>query len=463
MTEPAPPTAPMAVPDAVEVEAGVEVMPGEVTVPDWASLPGAVRARIVDWAARSLSGLAPAELPSGLAKVAKFTPAKRAKLGAGPLAQAVVDDAAFRATVAELARQETTAGVAVDDVSAAAAAYLLHLPDHRAKLDRVGRADQVEELRARVADQERSLMRLRSRVETITSERDQARRELADAAPAAERELDKLRSRLREQGVRIRALEQQVAAARDETAQAVGALETELATARAAAVNAQSRAADAADRADRAARALTAARDEAGRDRAAADRRLDLLLTTLQGATAGLRRELMLTGGGADPADIVAAALPSAAPGRSRSADPAMLSSWLQLPAAHLIVDGYNVTKTGYPELALVDQRDRLIRGLASLAARTSADITVVFDGAAVTTAQPPGRGVRVLFSAAGVIADDVIRKLVAEEPPGRVVVVASSDREVVTGVTKSGARTVASSVLLDLLGSGRGTPGPGR
>ena len=285
MTEPAPPTAPTAVPDAVDTELGTEVeaTPGGVTVPDWSSLPGAVRTRIVDWAARSLSGLPPTELPAGLAKVARFTPAKRAKLGAAPLAQTVVDDAAFRATVAELARQETTGAVAADDVSVAAAAYLLRLPDHRDKLERVGRADQVEELRARVADQERSLMRLRSRVETITTERDQARRELADAAPDAERELDKLRSRLREQGVRIRLLEQQVTAARDASTQAVGALEAELATARKAAVDAQSRAADAADRADRAARALTAARDEAGRDRAAADRRLDLLLTTLQG------------------------------------------------------------------------------------------------------------------------------------------------------------------------------------
>ena len=83
------------------------------------------------------------------------------------------------------------------------------------------------------------------------------------------------------------------------------------------------------------------------------------------------------------------------------------------MPAAHLIVDGYNVTKTGYPELGLSEQRDRLIRALAALAARISVEMTVVFDGAAVATARPAGRGIRVLFSPPGVIADDVIRDLV--------------------------------------------------
>jgi predicted RNA-binding protein with PIN domain len=330
-------------------------------------------------------------------------------------------------------------------------------------LDRVGRADQADELRVRIADQERELMRLRSRVDTVTAERDQARRDLSDAAPAAERELDKLRTRLREQGVRVKSLEQQLTATKQEAAQALTALETELAGARRSVAEAQLRAVQAADRADRAGRALTAARDEAGRDRAAADQRLDLLLSTVQDAAAGLRRELLLTTGGARPGDVVADTLPGAAPGRGRAADASMLGGWLQLPAAHLIVDGYNVTKTGYPELTLVDQRDRLIRGLASLASRTSAEITVVFDGAAVTTAQPPGRGIRVLFSPPGVIADDVIRTLVAEEPPGRVVVVASSDREVVSGVRRDGARTVASAVLLDLLSAGRANPGPRR
>ena len=49
----------------------------------------------------------------------------------------------------------------------------------------------------------------------------------------------------------------------------------------------------------------------------------------------------------------------------------------------------------------------------------------MVFDGAGVVAAPTRGsRGVRVLFSDPGVLADDVIRALVAAEPQGRPVVV---------------------------------------
>ena len=60
------------------------------------------------------------------------------------------------------------------------------------------------------------------------------------------------------------------------------------------------------------------------------------------------------------------------------------LDALLSVPSLHLVVDGYNVTKTGYPELPLADQRTRLAGQLAALAARTSVEITVVFDGAGV-------------------------------------------------------------------------------
>ena len=93
------------------------------------------------------------------------------------------------------------------------------------------------------------------------------------------------------------------------------------------------------------------------------------------------------------------------------------------------------MTKTGYPELSLADQRTRLVGALAPLAAQSGAEITVAFDGGARPPVQPPApRGVRVLFSAADEIADDLIRRLVAAEPAGRPVVVVTSDRQVVTG-----------------------------
>ncbi len=59
----------------------------------------------------------------------------------------------------------------------------------------------------------------------------------------------------------------------------------------------------------------------------------------------------------------------------------------------------------------------------------------------------------RVLFSAPDEIADDLIRRLVAAEPPGRPLVVVTSDREVVTDVRRAGAWTVPSAALLARLG----------
>jgi predicted RNA-binding protein with PIN domain len=180
--------------------------------------------------------------------------------------------------------------------------------------------------------------------------------------------------------------------------------------------------------------------------------RLALLLDTLGGAVAGLRRELAVGGGGARPGDLVAGAR-RARPGSALDTR-AALDALLAVPSVHLVVDGYNVSKTGYPELTLADQRSRLTGQLAALAARTGVEVTLVFDGSGVVTAPTGGsRGVRVLFSDAGVLADDVIRDLVAAEPHGRPVVVATSDRAVVESVRRDGAWTVSSALLLQRLG----------
>jgi predicted RNA-binding protein with PIN domain len=88
------------------------------------------------------------------------------------------------------------------------------------------------------------------------------------------------------------------------------------------------------------------------------------------------------------------------------------------------------------------------------MVARTGAEITVVFDAANLTNrpvvAAP--RGVKVVFSPPGVIADHVIRDLVAAEPPGRTVVVVSDDQEVARDARAGGARPVSAAAFLELL-----------
>jgi predicted RNA-binding protein with PIN domain len=186
-----------------------------------------------------------------------------------------------------------------------------------------------------------------------------------------------------------------------------------------------------------------------------------LLLDTLVNAAQGLRRELALPPPASRPADAVgaeSAASPFAgvATRGLDQDDPAVLDQLLALPGVHLVVDGYNVTKSGYGGLALEAQRSRLVAGLGALAARTNAEVTCVFDGAQVDARVTQAvRGVRIRFSDPGETADELIRRLVRAEPVGRPVVVVSSDREVAGGVRRAGARSVSAVALLRRLERG--------
>ncbi|MGC1210667.1 MAG: NYN domain-containing protein, partial [Micromonospora sp.] len=200
------------------------------------------------------------------------------------------------------------------------------------------------------------------------------------------------------------------------------------------------------------------ARASAKEARSVDDARLWLLLETIGQAAVGLRRELALEPVEKLPADFVAdafadqsATTPAGTAARARDTDdPARLDQLLALPRAHLVVDGYNVTKRGFGEMSLEQQRKRLISGLGGIAAQTGDEVTVVFDGAERMHGLPPSpRGVRVLFSRKGETADELIRRLVRAEPSGRPVVVVSSDREVADGVRRHGAYPLGADSLL--------------
>jgi predicted RNA-binding protein with PIN domain len=206
---------------------------------------------------------------------------------------------------------------------------------------------------------------------------------------------------------------------------------------------------------DEAEAALTASRRATREGRSLEDSRVRLLLDTVVESAGALRRELALPPVSTRPADHVEGAAPGdRVTGEVQallSDDPALLDQLLSLPQVHLIVDGYNVTKTGYPDLSLEKQRTRLLMGLSNLAARCGAEVTCCFDGAALEGRVPAvsARGVRVLFSKAGETADELIRRLVRAEPTGRPVCVVSSDREVADGVRRSGARPVSAVALV--------------
>jgi predicted RNA-binding protein with PIN domain len=408
------------------------------------SLPDAVQRQLLRWAAQTLGDLPAERVPAALRSVARFRPSRRATLGATLLAATMDGDPGFRAAVAEHVR---TTGVDPagegELVERAAAAHLWAHPDAESLLAQAASGGEVGALRAEVLRLERELAAAKA------AQPDTPRPAVPPAAAdtGGTEALDRLRQRLRDQGTQLRDAKLAAAEAEEKATAELKVLRVSHDRALAELKNLRDRLGQEQARADRATEQVAYLRATERSTRDAAHRRIELLLDTVEQASQGLRREWQVTGGGPDPADRVAGSM--AEPATGWSGDSSSLTALLALPQSHLIVDGYNVTKTGYPQLTLAEQRDRLVRELASLAARTGAEVTVVFDGAAVQVPQARFRGVRVLYSPAGITADEVIRRLVAAEPTGRVLLVVTADREIITAVVRSGARTVPPVVLL--------------
>jgi predicted RNA-binding protein with PIN domain len=415
------------------------------------------RQQVIGLAAEVLGRLPIDDVPAPLRAIARFAPAKRQRLGGVALASALDADEGFRARVAETivetspeltaAVRDGTSTAAADPVDVAVVAYLtrpdgwentLVAANRRWLAERggaTGHKNEIERLRAEVSE-------LRAQ---LRGEPARLREAVAAAGAEREAELANLRRTLRDRTRELRAAERDRETALAEAAELRARLD-----AQAAAHDAELRRQRA--RQAEAERSAESARRESRAGRDIDDARLWLLVDTLVQAAAGVRRELSLPPPALRPADTVESAAAEA--GRRAAADPAALDRLLALPNVHVVIDGYNVTKTGYGELSLADQRNRLVGALAPLAAQSGAEITVVFDGGAKPPMQPATpRGVRVLFSAADEIADDLIRRLVAAEPAGRPVVVVTSDQQVVTDTGRNGAWAVPSRVLLARLG----------
>jgi predicted RNA-binding protein with PIN domain len=429
-------------------------------VNDRVHLPDAARARALSYAATALGALDPGDVPPSLKPFAAFTPAKRARLAGAALAAALESMPSFRqaaATVAVLAQPELGAALeagtvpaAADPAEVAALAYLLRTEGWEALV--AGAAERLDAAAsaARAGEEAAEAERLRAEAaaarQAARAEQDRLRAEVA----ALKAELDTARRAARTAAENVRRAESAAAAAERRLAEATGAAAREAATAESQARRQRARVAELEAQ-------LEAAR-RAGREGRSGDTiRLRVLLDAVVNAAHGLRRELALPPTTDRPGDLVAAGATAGGAPSARGLGPgdaAYLDALLGVPTAHLVVDGYNVTKTGYPSLSLEEQRSRLVASLRALAARTGAEVTCVFDGAAVSTAAGlGGRQVRVHFTPPGRTADEAIATFVAAEPPGRPVVVVSSDREVQEAAERSGAVPVPSATLLALLG----------
>jgi predicted RNA-binding protein with PIN domain len=404
------------------------------------------------------------ELALPLRRVAKFAPTRRARLGGPVIAAQLAADPLLRQrlgtkiveTAGELgtAVAEGAAPAAADPVEVAALAYVARPPGWLDLVAAATDALRAEEQSALGAARTRELEQRIARAEhdrTVARvEADKLRDELArlrEEAAGLRDEVRRLSRSVRELDTRERKAGEMLATEKGRAARAAADHDAEVRRLKARLAEAETLAG--------------AARQTAKEARSMDDARLWLLLETIGQAASGLRRELALEPADRLPADFVAdseADRPEGVLGaRARALDaddPARLDHLLALPKAHLVVDGYNVTKRGYGELTLERQRSRLISALGGVAAQTGVEVTIVFDGAERVLGLPPApRGVRVLFSKKGETADDLIRRLVRAEPGGRPVVVISSDREVADGVRRHGAYPLASDLLLRRLG----------
>ena len=125
----------------------------------------------------------------------------------------------------------------------------------------------------------------------------------------------------------------------------------------------------------------------------------------------------------------------------------------LRSKGARTLIDGYNVAKLGWPSLDLDHQREQCIVAAENMAKRWNMTVTIVFDGATIEGAHTSTRRrVRIVYSPAGVSADDVLRAEVACVDVGKPVVVVTNDRAIITDVVAAGANTVSSDDFLVLL-----------
>jgi predicted RNA-binding protein with PIN domain len=421
-----------------------------------AELPDEVRTRVLSLTADALPAVP--RLPASLRKVAEFAPTRRARLGGSAIVAALESDDDFRDRVASQVVAKlpapladlTAAPLDADPAELAALSWLIRPEGWETLL-----ADAAARVGPRVPEDrsDAELGRLRTKAEAaeqaLREARTKNRADLADLKAentTLRRRLGETRAALRDAEAAVEEAESAAAAARRGAEGAVTAQDKEIRQLRAEVERLQTEA--------------QSERRAARSDRDDTTIRARVLLETVIDAATGLRRELALPQVSGAPGDRVEAELaqegtrtPSSA-GSLGPTSPALLEQYLSMPRARLIVDGYNVSKNAWSSSSLEAQRIRLLNGLAPVVARTGAETTVVFD-AASSSSRPvvsSPRGVKVRFSPEGVIADDVIRDLVAAEPEGRVVVVVSSDQEVARDVVRAGARSVSADALVALL-----------
>lgn len=280
----------------------------------------------------------------------------------------------------------------------------------------VSRRDDVDDLAAALAAARGSRDDLRRQRDDARDARDAARRQ-RDGAHGREaslrEEVEGLQATVADLSATVDALRDEVARAGHETADAVAREARRGATAR------EDLVAD-----------LAAARREVDALRRERARREESPTRAHAGSSTANVHHVRAPGGPGRGAGRVVAGRPSRLPADARvdTREGALL---LLRAVPNVLVDGYNVTRTHRGDLDLPAQRDWLVNGLRTLAARLGSDMTVVFDAHLDGHASGFARGpVHVRYSHPGVTADDEIVLAVEVLEGDDPVVVVTDDRE---------------------------------
>jgi predicted RNA-binding protein with PIN domain len=367
-------------------------------------------------AGRHAEALASGEAPEAVARVglalgAEGEAAVQAAVSAAATSQAKAEAAAVRSALAGAENELDAARERAEAEAAAARAARDELRAVKEELRRVERERRT--LADRVEGLERELAQSAAAV-----------RASRDDAAAEQRRLSgrvaELQARLGESQRNYRALRRSSGQVDPAVAEAVGALERDLATLR----------------------RVAGLAEQGGKGRGAG--------SAGPGSGSGSG-----PGSGSSSARGPERRSPLAVPGGRGADDPETLAAWMATDGVLVLVDGYNVTKhpQGFADRGLEDQRTLLLDLCRRLARRFGAEVTVVFDGGTVgpiPTRLPLGP-VEVVFTDAGRTADDEIVVRTNAAPPDRPVVVVSSDNELRSRVTALGATVTRSPALLGL------------
>ena len=175
---------------------------------DWARLPDAVRSRLAELAAAAVGSMPSADVPASLRRLARFTPAKRAKLGGPALTAELSSSAMFRAVVVawwEEHRPGELTTAADDPVMAAAAALLNDDPGAGEAVAAAARRGEAVEVRAERDAAVARVDKLTAELERLRGELTEARAQARTAGQQRDTEYQQLRRRVSEQGARLRA------------------------------------------------------------------------------------------------------------------------------------------------------------------------------------------------------------------------------------------------------------------